>query len=85
MSDVAHWSLVLSYSETAQQNFMKLSSSEGHVVYRYAYLQEIFLCIFFPGSYAPFEIRKLLNRISNSFLDKVDVLCTFAFSQEIVI
>ena len=47
MSDVAHWPLVLSYSETAQQNFMKLSSSEGHVVYRYMRICRKFFFAFF--------------------------------------
>ena len=46
------------FSETAQQNFMELCSYEGHngmmCIYR-----GISYLIFFPGNYAPFELRRL--------------------------
>ena len=82
-------------SETAQQNFLKFCSKEGHNL-RYAYPQEILFNFFFSELRPFFELRKFdqneryywnssLNRISWNFVVKKDLMCRCAYLQEILI
>ena len=62
MKDTTDTACQRNSSETAQQNFVKLCSCEGHsTMYRYAYPQEILILFFFselrPFYYNPNNLR----------------------------
>ena len=58
MKDTTETVCQLNSSETAEQNFLKLSSNEGHIVF-ICISTGNFDSIFFSRSYALFELRNL--------------------------